>query len=55
MKFFFNPIPDNLILIPTVILTAGRCPDPECGEMHGVAIRISWLNVEAGIELPFWT
>ena len=48
MRWFISPIPDNYVLIPTVIVGIGRCSC--CDKVAGFCIRLSIFNVEFGLE-----
>lgn len=53
MRFFIAPIEDNFVIIPTVVLQLGRCEC--CNKVGGIILLFSWINIEVGLELPFWT
>lgn len=42
---------DLFLLIPTISLAPGRCPDESCDRIHGFALAFAWLNFEAGLEI----
>lgn len=45
----FGHHPDQIILIPTIVLTKLKCED--CDEVHGWEIQISWLTTTIEFQI----
>lgn len=52
MRFFYGLLGDNIVLIPTLVLSLGR--DPVTGQVAGTQVIASWLNFELGLEIDYW-
>lgn len=42
ITFYFEP--DYTFVLPTVVISRGECPNPNCQEKHGVMFELVWLN-----------
>lgn len=52
MRFFLGHLEDNFILLPTLVLSLGR--HPFANTLGGFSLSISFLNIEAGLEIDFF-
>lgn len=52
MRFFVGHLENNFILIPTLVLSLGR--HAVANTLHSLSLSISWLNIEAGLEIDFF-
>lgn len=50
---FFDTHPDSWALIPCVSITVGRCENPDCNQVHGYVVDLTFLGFTAGIEISF--
>lgn len=48
---FHNP--DNFAVTPALMVTAGRCENPECDELHGYEIGLQWGTVGISARIMF--
>ena len=49
MRPYYEFLPDVFILVPTCVISVGRCACS--GEVAGFSISLSWANLEAGLEI----
>jgi hypothetical protein len=55
MKFAISPftIPDMFRILPGIDLRMLRCPDPDCCQLHGAALELSWGEWGIGFAVLF--
>ena len=50
MSLHFNAVDDSVVLLPTIVVTRGRCGNPHCPTAHGWRVDLAFLCFNLALE-----